>query len=134
MKAYPIELRTRIYNFSLTHTIHATAKHFHVSPNTVFTLKKLYNETGSLEPRKSDYHHEHIITPECELYIQYRVVKQPDITLGDLCADCQQMYGVNPSISTMSNMLKKLGFTSKRKSFSEPKKKYQSDTRENAKI
>ena len=48
MKAYSYELRTRIYNFSLTHTIRETAEIFSVSPSTVRLLRKLFTETGSL--------------------------------------------------------------------------------------
>jgi len=50
MKPYSSDLRIRIFNYSLSHSIRETAKIFQVSPNTVYLLQKLFYETGSLEP------------------------------------------------------------------------------------
>ncbi len=50
MKPYSYDLRIRIFNYSLSHSIRETAKVFQVSPNTVYLLQKLFYETGRLEP------------------------------------------------------------------------------------
>ena len=47
------DLRQRILNYALTHPVRLTARIFQVSPNTVHLLKKLWYETGSIEPRES---------------------------------------------------------------------------------
>ena len=38
MRPYSQDLRIRIYNYSLTHTVRETARIFSVSPNTVYLL------------------------------------------------------------------------------------------------
>ncbi len=55
MKPYSYDLRIRLYNYSLTHSIRETARIFRVSPNTVYLLKQLFIETGSLNPRECQF-------------------------------------------------------------------------------
>ena len=69
MKPYSYDLRIRIFNYSLTHTIRETARIFQVSPNTVYLLTQLFIETGSLNPRDNLHERPHLITPEGELYL-----------------------------------------------------------------
>jgi len=68
MNALSIDLRQRILNYSLTHPIRQTAEVFQVSPDTVHRLKKLYYETGGVEPRPCQAEHWKAISEEGELY------------------------------------------------------------------
>ena len=52
MTTYSRDLRQRILNYGLLHSTRSTAERFHVSPNTVYLLKKLYYETGDIAPRQ----------------------------------------------------------------------------------
>ena len=122
MKSYSYDLRVRIYNYSLTHSIRETAKIFSVSPNTVFLLKKLFIETGSLEPRESSFDYPHLITLKGKIFLLLLLADEVDITLGDLCRRYENTFGISVSIGTMYNTLKYLNITYKKKSFSDPKK------------
>ncbi len=48
MKHYSLDLRIRIFNYSLTHAIRETEEIFTVSSDTVHLLRKLLIETGRL--------------------------------------------------------------------------------------
>jgi transposase len=122
MKAYSIDLMTRIFLYYLTHSIRETARMFGISPNTVFLLKKRFIETGSLLPRKRVNKNEKTITPDGETYLEAVLSIEPDLTLGKLCELYEETYGIKVSTSTMFNTLKLLNYTRKKKSFSDPKK------------
>ena len=70
MKSYSQDLRTRIYSYSLEHSIRKTACLFGISPNTVYLLKRRFLETGSLKPRQRQSNYPHLITPEGCLYLE----------------------------------------------------------------
>lgn len=115
MKSYSHDLRIRIFNYSLCHSIRDTAKIFNVSPNTVFLLTKLFFETGSLEPRPRKHEHHNLITPEGEMHIQLLLAKNNDLTLDELRNRYEEAYGVLVSVGTMHNTLKKLNITRKKR-------------------
>lgn len=122
MKPYSLDLRTRIYNYSLTHTIRETGKVFSVSPDTVHLLRKLFIETGSLNPRESSYEYPHLITPAGEAYLQSLLAKEVDLTLEELCNRYEDTFGIQVSIGTMYNTLEQLNITRKKRPFLIPKK------------
>lgn len=122
MKPYSHDLRVRIFNYSLTHTIRETAQIFQVSPNTVYLLRCLFNETGSLTPKPHPLEHPHLITPEGEMYLITLLIDEKDLTLAELCDRYEEAYGVRVSIGTMYNTLERLNITRKKKTFSDPKK------------
>jgi len=82
MNAHPLELRRRIFNYNLSHSVRNTAKIFGVSPDTVQRLKQLFIETGDLAPRPCHAEHAHAVSPEGELYVQALLVEQPDQSLA----------------------------------------------------
>ena len=123
MKPYSYDLRIRIFNYSLSNSIQETANMFGISPNTVYLLKKLFFETGSLNPRYSTHEYSHLITSEGELYLQLLLAEEVDLTLEELGKRYEEAYGVQVSIGTLYNTLKKLNITRKKKTFSDPKKK-----------
>ena len=122
MNALSKDLRQRILNHALTHSVRQTARVFRVSPNTVHLLKKLYDETGGIEPRASKAVHAHAVSPEGELYLQILVQEDVDATLEQYCERYQQAYGVRVGVTTMHNTLKHLGYTYKKKTFHDPKR------------
>lgn len=122
MKPYSHDLRIRIFNYSLTHSIRETARIFQVSPNTVHLLMKLFIETGSLNPREHPHEIPHLITPEGKLYLSSLLSAENDLTLSELCDRYEQAYDVRVSIGTMFNTLEQLHITRKKKTFSDPKK------------
>jgi transposase len=121
MNAYSIDLRQRMFNYKLTHSVRQTAKVFRVSPDTVQRLKNLFCETGGLAPRPCNAVHEHAVSPEGELYLQALLKEQPDLSLKQLCENYQIAYGVPVGITTMHNLLKRLGFSRKKKHSTTPK-------------
>jgi transposase len=68
-------------NQALTHSIRATARYYHVSPNTVFLLRQRCFETGTLQPKTPVHRPSRLITPAAELQIQAWLAETPDLTL-----------------------------------------------------
>jgi transposase len=122
MKAYSYDLRVRIFNYSLTHSIRGTAKVFQVSPNTVYLLRCLFFETGSLDPINTATQRTRLISEEGEMFICLLINEENDLTLAELCERYEEAYGVKVSVPTMYNTLERLKITRKKKSFSDPKK------------
>jgi transposase len=85
MKPYAYDLRQRIFGYSLTHSIRETARHYHVSPNTVFLLRQRFFDTGTLQPKTPVHRPSRAITPAAELPIQLWLAETPDLTLQALC-------------------------------------------------
>jgi transposase len=122
MEPYSHDLRIRIFSYSLTHPIRGTAKIFQVSPNTVFLLRRLFIETGSLNPKGHPIGHPRLVTPEGEMHLALLLSEENGLTLAELCDRYEQAYGVRVSIGTMYNTLEHLNITRKKKTFSGPKK------------
>jgi transposase len=115
MKAYSYDLRIRIFNYSLTHSIRGTAKVFQVSPNTVYLLRCLFFETGSLDPINTATRRTRLISEEGEMFICHLIIEDNDLTLAELCERYGEAYGVKVSIPTMYNTLERLKITRKKK-------------------
>ena len=122
MRPYSYDLRVRIHNYSLKHSIRETANIFNVSPNTVRLLRKLFIETGSLNHRDSSYEHPYLITPEGETYLRLLLSEEVDLTLEEIRNRYANTFGILVSIGTIYNTLERLNFTRKKKTFSDPKK------------
>jgi transposase len=120
MKPYSYDLRQRIFSYSLTHSIRATARHFHVSPNTVFVLRQRFFDTGTLQPKTPLHRPGRIITPDAELQIQAWLAETPDRTLQALCDLHAETYGRRVGLTTLHNTLQRLRLTRKRKTFRDP--------------
>lgn len=122
MKAYSYDLRVRIYNFSLMHTIRKTAEIFSVSPSTVNLFRKLFAETGSLKPRAPLYDRPYLITPEGETFLQLLIAQEVDLTLEEIRYRYESVFGILVSIGTMYNTLERLNISRKKKTFYAPRK------------
>lgn len=115
MNAHPIELRRRIFNYNLSHSVRDTAKIFGVSPDTVQRLKQLFIETGDLAPRPCHAEHAQAVSPEGELYVQALLVEQPDLSLAELCEEYRRAYGISVGTTTLHHLLQRLGYSRKKK-------------------
>jgi len=122
MKAYSYDLRARVYNFSLTHTIRETAEIFNVSPSTVHLFRKQFAESGSLNPRAPLYDRPYLITPAGETFLQLLLAQEVDLTLEEIRYRYESVFGILVSMGTMYNTLERLNFSRKKKTFSDPKK------------
>jgi transposase len=114
MNAYSLDLRTRMFSYALTHTVRETATLFHVSPNTVHRLKKLFIETGQLAPKPCQTGRRRAVSAEGELYLQALLREEVDLTLEALRERYAHTYGVTVSVGTMFNTLRRLRITRKK--------------------
>jgi len=114
MNAYSMDLRTRMFNYSLTHTVRHTAAVFQVSPNTVQQLRQLFVETGQLTPRPAGAARPRAVSAEGELFLQVLLRQDSDLTLEELRAGYADTYGVTVSLGAMHDTLKRLGITRKK--------------------
>jgi len=121
MKAYSHDLRQRILNYSLTHPLRETARIFQVSPSTVQALRRLFCETGALEPRPPGAARPRAVSAEGELFLQSLLCDTVDLTLAELCERYTATYGVPVSLATLHATLKRLKLTRKRKTTYDPK-------------
>ena len=110
-----VDLRQRIVSYALSHSLNQTASVFKVAKKTVILLKKKFIETGNLENRPSTRVYSRLISKEGELYLKDFVNKNPDLTLNEIINHYDEVYQVRVCSATMSNTLKALGFTYKKK-------------------
>lgn len=115
MNAYSNDLRQKILNYSLTHSIRETARVFGVSPSTVSSLKKLFEETSSITPLKPIREYPHLISEEGEMYLKALLSGEPDLGLKEIIDNYAEIYGVRVCIGTMFNTLEKLNITYKKR-------------------
>jgi transposase len=117
MKALSLDLRWRIFNHSLNHSIRETARVFKASPNTVYLLAKRFAATGGMAPRKAKAVHARAVSPEGEMFLQILLREDVDMTLAELCGRYERAYGARVGLSTMHNTLKRMGLTYKKRPF-----------------
>ncbi len=113
MKPYSLDLRNRIFSYSLTHAVRETAEVFRVSPNTVQLLRNLFSSTGQLAPRPKGAARPRAVCEEGELFLKALVAEQADITLEELRERYAQAY-TPVSMGAMHGTLKRLGITLKK--------------------
>jgi transposase len=114
MATYSLDLRRRIFGYSLSHSVRETAHVFQVSPSTVQALRQLFIETGELDPRPPGAARPRVVSEEGGLYIQLLLRETVDLTLEELCDRYAETYGVRPSVTAMHATLKRLGITRKK--------------------
>lgn len=115
MKPYSYDLREKALHYSFSHSIADTAITFGMSKNTVFLLRKLYAETGDVQPRKSNRIYERLISLDGETFLQALILTEPDLSIGDLRNAYEEKFGIYVSHGTMVNTLKRLNLSYKKK-------------------
>jgi transposase len=125
MKVFSLDLRQRIfdaYNENIFVTQDEIAKRFNVSPGFVAKLVRQFKKTGSI-----DIVTRLLQTPSKLNPIQMTVLKElieekNDSTLQELCKALEEKISIKIATSTMSRMVRKLGFTRKKKRYELAKK------------
>ena len=116
-KPHPIELRERVLKArkELGETQESAAKRFMVGVATVARWEKRYQQTGSVErDSMGGAHRERIVDEKGELLIRDALDGMPDCTHPDLCGMYLEMTGVRVSPQTMSDTVRRLGYTRKK--------------------
>lgn len=122
MNAYSLDLRARLFNHYLNHSVRDTAAVFLVSPATVQRLKKRFFETGQLAPQAGPVGRPRVVSEEGELFLKGLLREKADLTLEELRARYAAAYGVHVSLGAMHDTLQRLGWTRKKKSPYDPQK------------
>ena len=116
-KPHPIELRERVLKArkELGETQESAAKRFMVGVATVARWEKRYQETGSVErDSMGGAHRQRIVDEKGEPLIREALDGIPDCTHPDLCGMYLEMTGVRVSPQTMSDTVRRLGYTRKK--------------------
>lgn len=112
MRTYSMDLRERVWaDCQAGMKTPAVAQKYSVSPAWVRRLKQRHKATGSLAPRPPSTGRPVILAPH-DSRVRELVHANPDATLAEL----RQQLGVNVSISALSNYLRRLKFSFKKRS------------------
>jgi transposase len=118
MRAYSMDLRERVWaDCQAGMKTPAVAQKYSVSPAWVRRLKQRHRATGSLAPRPPSTGRPVILAPH-DVRVRELVRAHPDATLAEL----RQKLGVPVSISALSDYLRRLKFSFKKKSSARPSK------------
>ncbi len=118
MKAYPIELRSRIVAAvdRGVGSLPAVAALFRVSINCVAKYLQLREETGSLAPRPNPGGRAPAIAEERYDELRQLLADQPDLTLEQI----RERMQLSCSLAAICRTLKKLNLTRKKKRCTRP--------------
>lgn len=122
MAALSLDLRIRMFNYSLTHSVRETATVFRVSPNTVHRLQKLFYETGQLAPKPSHAGRPHVVSEAGALFLKVLLREDVDLTLNELRERYAAAYGTPVSLGALHDTLQRLGLTRKKSRPTTPRK------------
>ena len=89
------------------------AKRFEVSPSAAIKLMQRVRQTGSTAPAKIGGHRRPILQAHAAL-IRALVMRQPRITLAEIQAALRERGIVVRALSTISDMLHRLGLSHKK--------------------
>jgi transposase len=112
MNAYPMALRERILDaLERLGSALQVASLFSVAVNSVYNLRRLHDQTGTLRPRPNPGGRAPAIGPERYDEVRQLLADQPDLTLEQL----RDRLGLRCSLAAVCRTLKKLGLTRKKK-------------------
>ena len=114
MKAYSLDLRTRIVKAALTgKSSRAVAKHFNVSHTTVQKLLRQYHHTQDLTPRRHPGRARKL-NPEQLRAFQALLETHPEMTLKERSDAFFEKTGVRLSSATTWRYTHRLGYSRKK--------------------
>jgi transposase len=114
MRAYHLDLRERIVAAVASgSTVTMVASQFRVDPSTVYRYLARQQTRGTLVPGTSSGR-PRAIAPAAEPRLVAQLVRLPQATLAEQCAQWQATTGVEVSTATMSRMLRRIGWTRKK--------------------
>ena len=118
MKAYPVELRSRIVAAvdRGVGSLPAVAALFGVSINCIANYLRLRDDTGSLAPRPNPGGRPPAIGADRYDELRQLLAAQPDLTLEQL----RERMGLDCSLAAICRTLKKLNLTRKKKRCTRP--------------
>ena len=118
MKAYSLDLRQKIVDVYHSEDIsqRKLAKRFNVAPSFVQKILKQYRETGDCGPKVRQQQTQTKLNEEQLQILEQLVQQKNDSTLAELRQQLYEKCQVVIGTSTVDRMLKKLGFTLKKKS------------------
>ena len=118
MKAYSLDLRQKIVDVYHSEDIsqRKLAKRFNVAPSFVQKILKQYRETGDYGPKVRQQQTQTKLNEEQLQILEQLVQQKNDSTLAELRQQLYEKCQVVIGTSTVDRMLKKLGFTLKKKS------------------
>src|SRR6476619_3709871 len=117
MTTYSLDLRKKVfeaYEASRTKDKEKIAKRFNVSYDFVNNLMNLYNETGSIEPRKGKVGKKPRLNQEAYDFLSSTVKLSNDHTLTELCEILEKEKGLSVGTTVMFMALRKLNLTLKK--------------------
>ena len=92
------------------------AKRFAVSYSFVHTLWRHYQETGTIKAKKVGGHVAPKVDEAGGLEIKSWLIKEPDLTLNDLCDRYAEHFDISMGKSSMDRALKRMNLRYKKKS------------------
>ena len=116
-KPHPKELRERVVAAYKAGegSFKVLAKRFRVGEASVNRWVSLERRTGSVEPKPTGgWHGPRKVDEAGEVLLRDLVDNNPDCTLEELSVEYKEARGVKVSTQTMSDTLKRLGYTRKR--------------------
>jgi len=115
-KPYPKELRKRVLEARLAGgTITAVAERFLVDESCVVRWARRLRETGDVDPAPmGGAHRPRIVDEEGEQLLRDALDGAPDSTLPELCGMYAELRGVDVSPQTMSDTVRRIGYTKKK--------------------
>ncbi len=117
MRAYPIELRQRVFDAyeAGEGSIEAIAVRFKVSPGFVKKLLRHHRQTGSLQPRPHGGGNPRAIDEQGEAALLELLEERNDRILIELTSLLRDRYGIHASLSSVDRALRRMGITRKKR-------------------
>jgi transposase len=94
-------------------SIREAARRFAVSPSAAIKLMQRVRTTGSAAPARFGGHRRALLAPH-EADLRALVETSPDLTLAELQAALERRLGIVAGLSTIHNMLARLGLRRKK--------------------
>lgn len=116
-KAYANDLRWRVIyqRIGLHLPFEKIARNLNVATSTAHRICKLFEQTGSVDPRcRPDRDYPSSFDEHTELYIVGLVLSRPSIYLSEVCKEAFDAFHVSVSPSTICRLLRKRGITRKK--------------------
>ena len=117
MEAYPLSIRRKIIErYKAGESTEDIAERYGYCVSGVRRVRQRYEQTGSLEPRKTKPGRKPVLDASALEKLAGHVAAQPDVTLAEL----RQRMGIEVDLAVYCRALKKLGLTRKKSRFTRP--------------
>lgn len=125
MKPISLDLRERILAAvkSKKYIIADIADMFTVSVSTVKSIKRRYEQTGSVASYKKGGGNPPRVNLEGEAWLAETLKEEPDLTLEELCTKHSEKFSRDVSISAMQRTLARIGLNRKKKLSTQEKRR-----------